>query len=106
MAHMYKLYIVKNAEIDIDGIYEYVSQYDLSIAKFHLDRLEDILMSLKQGLVDWNYFFLTGEPYKAKLFRISSRRTYWIIYRIHPRKKVIYILRVWGCFQNPKNFKI
>jgi len=56
-------------------------------------RLDRILwVNLGESPLTWNYFALTGAPYRAYQFRVGRRTQFWIIYTVDEAARTIDIL--------------
>ena len=103
---MFRIQLSFEAARDRDRHFDYLRQFSAEAAEYHVARLDQELEGLADGLVAWNFFFVTGAPYHAKLFKISRQRQLWIVYRIGQDEKIIRILRIWDTRQNPLAFKL
>ena len=54
----------------------------------------------------WSYFYITGAPYRAYLFRAGRRTNFWIIHTIDDDTKTINVLRFWNATREPAAFEI
>lgn len=61
--------------------------------------------SLTQSPATWSYFYLTGAPYRAYLFRVGRRTQFWIVYTIDEETKTVNVLRFWNASKDPENFR-
>jgi hypothetical protein len=53
----------------------------------------------------WAAFFVTGAPYRAYLFKVGRRTSYWIVYAVDEAVSQINLLRFWNASQDTKNFR-
>jgi hypothetical protein len=68
---------------DIDSFAEYARAYSDDFAREQFERLKEILsVDLAEAPHIWGFFFITGAPYRAYLFRGGRRTSYWIVYAI------------------------
>jgi hypothetical protein len=49
-------------------------------------------------------FFLTGAPYRAKLFSVG-RTSFWIVYEVDELERTVNILKIWNSKQDPNDFE-
>ena len=92
---------------DIEDFTQYASAYSEA---FFLDQFARLNKVLTVDLADkpgtWNYFFLTGAPYRAYLFRVGRRTSYWIVYRIDQTARRVDLLRFWNASRQTETFEI
>ena len=71
------------------------------IAQKYLAALEhDIQTVLASNPNAFSWFHGTGEPYRAKLFRLA-RAAYWIIYVVDDARQRVEIVRFWHAAREP-----
>lgn len=92
------------AEEDFENIKIYLREYSAALALKHATRLVNALLQISLSPTTWSYFFITGHPYRARLFSIGSA-TYWIVYRIDEANKTVRLLRIWDSRQSPEGFE-
>jgi hypothetical protein len=49
----------------------------------------------------WSHFFVTGAPYRAFLFKVGRRSSYWFIYTVNDGAQTVDILRFWNSSRDP-----
>jgi mRNA-degrading endonuclease RelE of RelBE toxin-antitoxin system len=70
-------------------------------------RLEHVIMDdLPRAPHQWSYFYLTGAPYRAYLFRVGRRIQYWIVYTVDEETNTVNILRFWNASQDYERFRL
>ena len=73
----------------------------VAITQKYLTTLEyDILTAIANSPNAFSWFHGTGEPYRAKLFRLA-RSTYWIVYVVDDLKQRVEIVRLWYSAREP-----
>ena len=73
-----------------------------TIARAYLAALEhDIRTVIANSPNAFSWFHGTGEPYRAKLFRLA-RTTYWIIYIVDDEKQRVELMRFWHSARHPE----
>ncbi len=102
---MCRIKISDTATLETRQIYEYLSDYSPAIADKHLICLTDTIAGIGRDPMLWSYFFLTGAPYRAKLFLVG-KTSFWIIYAFDEGERTVDILRIWNSKQNPDDFDL
>jgi plasmid stabilization system protein ParE len=100
-----KLRISRLAEDEIRNLYAYLDEFSPDIADHHLVRLRNAVSAIESNPTRYAYFFLTGAPYRARLFLIGST-SFWIVYKENDADGLVDILRIWDSRQNPDDFDI
>lgn len=91
---------------DIDEFVTWQRAYSEAFALEQINRLDSVFRrSLAQSPLTWGYFFVTGAPYRAYLFRVGRRTQYWIVYTVDVDKKQVDILRFWNARRDTAKFK-
>jgi plasmid stabilization system protein ParE len=99
--------ISDTAKSEIHACVQYLTEYDEEFALAKNREIARFLVTkLPEAPYIWNYFFLTGAPYRAYLYRIGRRTQYWIVYYVNEETQVIEVLRFWNASQNPSEFEI
>ena len=93
------------AQLEIDECAVWMCDYDPDFMMAQFDRLERVFRdNLAQTPFTWNYFFITGAPYRACLFRVGRRTSYWIVYTIDEDAGQVNVLRFWNASRDPAGF--
>jgi plasmid stabilization system protein ParE len=72
------------------------------IAGSYLGALEhDLEVVIANSPNAFSFFHETGEPYRAKLFKLA-RTTYWIIYVVDDDRQRVEIIRFWASARQPE----
>ena len=73
-----------------------------AIARNYLEALEhDLEIVIANNPNAFAWFHETGEPYRAKLFRLARSR-FWIIYTVDDQRQRIEIIRLWNAARQPE----
>ena len=79
----------------------YAADYSEDYAREQFARLNSVFaVELAERPNTWNYFYITGAPYRAYLFRAGRRTNYWIVYTIDDDAKIVNVLRFWSVSQD------
>ena len=93
----FRLRIDPVAQAHIDQFARYLRDYSEEFAIEQIELLDRILHSdLGESPLSWNYFPLTGAPYRGYLFRVGRRTQYWIIYTVDEDTRTVDILSFWN----------
>jgi plasmid stabilization system protein ParE len=101
---MYDILLNKSALADMEDIYSYLSGHSLAAAERHVLSLETAIQQLQHPDITWNYFFVTGAPYRARLFVVGKRTSFWIVYRVFETDNIVRIYRIWSASRNVPDF--
>lgn len=101
----YEVRVVHRASEDQRQLFDYLNDLDISLADRHLVRLTDALRSIGLSPHRFAYFFVTGAPYRARLFGVG-RTSFWIVYAVDDHTSRVTVLRIWDSRQNPDNFDL
>jgi plasmid stabilization system protein ParE len=72
------------------------------IARAYLEALErDLKIVIANNPNAFSWFHETGEPYRAKSFRLA-RTTYWIVYVVDNGRRQVEISRFWNSARQPE----
>jgi hypothetical protein len=100
----YSIRIGQTAKAETRQIYEYLAAYSPYSADKHLVRLTNSISLIGRDPFLCAYFFVTGAPYRAKLFSVG-RTSFWIVYEVDEAERVVDILKVWNSKQDPDDFE-
>jgi hypothetical protein len=97
----------KVAQNDIAAFGRYAADYSEDFAREQFARLNRIFtVDLAESPNTWNYFYITGAPYRAYLFRVGRRTSYWIVYTVDDVAHRVNVLRFWNASGNPGAFTL
>jgi plasmid stabilization system protein ParE len=103
----YKVRFSPQARRDIQNLFDYLARHSDDVAEFYVAELErSIERNIATRPLTWQFFFLTGAPFRAYLFKLGRRNAYWIVYEVNEEQKAIDILRVWHGAQDPEQFEV
>lgn len=90
----YKIEIIKQADADLRGIYEYIAftLYDPEVAAGQLDRIESAIMSLDE--MPERFRLCEKEPWYSRGLRQFLIDNYIIFYISEIRNKTVTVIRV------------
>lgn len=90
------------ARKDIREFFRYLRrQAGENVAQKYLDALtNDLVKVIANNPHRFSWFHETGEPYRAKLFRLADT-TYWIVYDVDDEAEAVEILRFWNSSREP-----
>jgi hypothetical protein len=95
------------ADDEIAAFGRYAADYSDRFAREQFARLERVFsFDLAQSPHVSSYFYLTGAPYCAYLFRVGRRTAYWIVYTVDDAARRVNVLRFWHASANPDAFEI
>lgn len=76
----FEIRIDEIAQNEIEEFIAFQREYSAEFAEAQIDRLVRIFEhQIAQAPFMWGFFFVTGAPYHAYLFRIGRRTSYWIV---------------------------
>ena len=97
----------RRAETDLANFAAYANNFSEAFARETFERLDRVLsIHLAEAPHTWNYFYVTGAPYRAYLFRVGRRTNYWIVYTVDEDAKTVNVLRFWNASKEPASFEI
>jgi len=90
------------AVAQIDGYLAYLRRYSrATAAKYKLALQKAIDQYLAESPETFTFYWETGAPYRAFLFRVSRRTTYWVIYRVYEGDRIVRVLRFRNAAEEP-----
>jgi plasmid stabilization system protein ParE len=103
MAH--KIRFSAQAKRDVQFLTDYLTRYSDEVADLYVSELASAIEgNIASRPHTWQFFFLTGAPFRAYLFKISRNMSYWVVYQVDEENEAIDVLRVWNCAQDPDEF--
>ena len=101
----YRLQVSARAERDIDDFLGWLGKYSPDVAA---DYERDLTASIRDHVLTrphmWQFFFLTGQPYRAYLYSVSRRTSFWLVYTIDEEAKTVDVLRFWNAARDRGRF--
>ena len=91
----YRVLFSREAEEDIHLLSNYLSRYSEDTARYYMNDLVSCIMrNVAVRPLTWQYFYLTGAPFRAYLYKISRRSAYWVVYQVNNTENAVDILRI------------
>ena len=86
----YRILTAPIAQNEIEQFAAYAVDYSDDFAREQFARLNHILsVEIAESPNTWGYFYITGAPYRAYLFRVGRRTFFWIIYTVDDDAKSV-----------------
>ncbi|MGL4636810.1 MAG: type II toxin-antitoxin system RelE/ParE family toxin [Beijerinckiaceae bacterium] len=102
-----KIRLSARAQQDVAELHGYLAGYSSTTADAIVADLERVLrLDVASNPEVYGWFYLMGEPVRARLFRISRRTQFWIVYEYSAEVNRVLIHRLWNASRNPQNFEI
>jgi plasmid stabilization system protein ParE len=92
---------------EIEDFLTYLSDFDPDVSARYetlLDQLIDLDLSTSPMRYSW--FWKFGPPYRGRLFHVSRRTKFWIIYTVDEAHRRVDILRFWNASRDPSKLKL
>jgi|SRR5580692_2466639 plasmid stabilization system protein ParE len=103
----FRVDITDRAQSDIDHLARYCRTYSADFWEEQETRLAHVFeIWFATTPHTWNFFFVSGAPYRAYLFEIGVRTKVWIVYTIDDEREVVNVLRVWNTAHDPEQFRV
>jgi hypothetical protein len=86
---------------------EYLSRYDERTSEKYesaLSRIVEFELATIPNAYSW--FWLTGRPYRGRLFTVSRRTAFWLVYTVDDEKRVVAVRRLWNASRDPSAFEL
>jgi hypothetical protein len=101
------VFLTNEALADIAQLQEYLAAIDPHMADRAIAELDRVMRAdIAERPAAYTWFYLTGAPSRARLFRISRRTQYWVVYDIDMPRDRIVILRTWNASRDPAAFEL
>jgi Mn-containing catalase len=103
----YKVVFSATAGQEIREFLSYLSRYDEQTSKRFEAALSHVVESELAIIPNaYTWFWLTGSPYRGRLFSVSRRTAFWFVYTVDEDKSVVSVQRFWSASRNPAVFEI
>lgn len=103
----YLLRIDRVARHEINEFGIYAGAYGDAWAKIQFTRLRNALLhDLAQNPHRYPIFRLTGPPFRARLFSVGRRTSYWIVFTVDESSRAVDVLRFWNSSRDPTSLKL
>jgi hypothetical protein len=104
---MYRVFVEESALGEIDAFVATLAPLSPKAAARHEQMLSEILHNeLRRHPKLFGNFWITGAPFRARLYSVSRRTKFWLIYRIEEERKIVRVLRFWNASADPQSFEI
>jgi mRNA-degrading endonuclease RelE of RelBE toxin-antitoxin system len=103
----YEVVFSATAAREVEEWLEYLSRYDDRISEKYemaLSRVVEFELATIPNAYSW--FWLTGHPYRGRLFTVSRRTAFWLVYTVDDTKRVVAVRRFWNASRDPSNFEL
>ena len=101
----YAVTVSARARGEMDAFAAYAAGYSDAFATEQFLRLNHVLaVTLAEAPQTWGHFYVTGAPFRAYLFRVGRRTSFWIVYSVDDMQKAVNVLRFWNSSRDPKAF--
>jgi hypothetical protein len=102
-----KIRLSARAQQDVAELHGYFSGYSSRIADAIVVDLERVLrLDVASNPEVYGWFYLMGKPIRARLFRISCRTQFWIVYEYSAEMQHVLIHRLWNASRNPESYEV
>jgi plasmid stabilization system protein ParE len=92
---------------DVREFLSYLAEYDPEISARYEIQLETIFeVDLSEHPLRFSWFWLSGPPYRGRLFQVSRRTKFWIIYTVDEMRSRVDVLRFWNASRDPTNLRL
>lgn len=103
----YRVVKAPRAQAEMAQFAAYAADYSDEFASEQFTRLNHILsVELAEAPLMWSYFYVTGAPYHAYLFRVGRRTHFWIVYTVDEETRTVNVLRFWNAGKDPVTFQV
>jgi plasmid stabilization system protein ParE len=103
-------YDVQFDPVALDEVMEflaYLAEFDPDISARYEALLEQVIDSdLSQAPLRHAWFWKSGPPYRGRLFRVSRRTAFWVIYKVDEACRRVDVLRFWNASRDPSKLQL
>jgi plasmid stabilization system protein ParE len=103
-------YDVQFDPVALDEIAEflaYLADFDPDVSARCEILLEQLIESdLAETPLLYSWFWKSGPPYRGRLFHVSRRTKFWIIYKVDKPDRRVDILRFWNASRDPSKLRL
>jgi plasmid stabilization system protein ParE len=103
----YEVVFSATAKRETEQWLEHLSLYDHKTSQKYesaLSRIIEFELATMPNAYSW--FWLTGRPYRGRLFTISRRTAFWFVYTVDDEKRVVAVRRFWNASRSPSAFEL
>jgi plasmid stabilization system protein ParE len=102
----YEISIAKSALRDLDSLFNWLAPLNPNAAERHKQGVvETIERELRYHPKIFAHFWITGPPFRARLYHVSHRTKFWIVYHINGQRGVVTVVRLWNASRDPSKFE-
>src|ERR1700733_4402158 len=103
----FRVEITDRAQLDIDEFARHSRDYSADFWNEQEARLAYVFeVRLASMPETWNFFFVSGAPYRAFLYEVGVRTQLWIVYTIDDELKTVSVLRIWNAARDTTRFGV
>jgi plasmid stabilization system protein ParE len=104
---MYSIEFANAARRDIADLAEWYAARSPATAARLATSLQSIAaLDLGMNPECYAYFWITGRPYRGRIYQLSRHTKFWIVYRVYKAERRIDVLRIWNASRNPAAFEL
>jgi hypothetical protein len=103
----YEVVFSATAKREAEEWLEHLSRYDERTSEKYesaLSRIIEFELATIPNAYSW--FWLTGRPYRGRLFTVSRRTAFWLVYTVDDEKHVVAVQRFWNASRDPTTFQL
>jgi uncharacterized membrane protein len=103
----YSVFLTDRFRRDLDEFLAYANDYHEDWMREQLQRLRRVIDVKIAGSPHTSAaFFVTGSPYRAYLFTVGRRTSFWVVYAVDEAASQINLLRFWNASRDTKSFRV
>ncbi len=103
----YEVVFSATAKREADEWLEHLSQYDERTSqKYESALLRIVEFELAAMPNAYSWFWLTGRPYRGRLFTVSRRTAFWLVYTVDDVERIVAVRRFWNASSDPARFEL
>jgi plasmid stabilization system protein ParE len=85
----------------------YLADFDPDVSARYDIKLEQLIDNdLSESPLRYSWFWKSGPPYRGRLFHVSRRTKFWIIYTVDDAQRRVDVLRFWNASRDPSELKL
>jgi plasmid stabilization system protein ParE len=104
---MFRVFVEAAALREIDAFIAWLAPLNPKAAAHHENALSKILQDeMRRHPNLFGHFWITGAPYRARLYSVSRRTKFWLVYRVEEDRDIVRVLRFWNASADPQAFEV
>jgi plasmid stabilization system protein ParE len=104
---MFRVRVARTAERDLDDMIDWLAMRNPVVAARVSSEIQTVLRrDLRETPKRYRYFWITGEPFRGRLFSVSRNMKYWIVYSVDDPARSVRVVRIWNASRNPAAFEL